>query len=330
MTDAFRNGLGRVRGAPALIAGVWGLTLLLALGPGMLLHAQIEQHLGASTMADTAAAGVNFDWWNEFLGQTSGFGQTFVPAILGFAAVLDNLDRVADQRALPPALAVIVTVQLLLSLVLAGGLLDRLARDRAIGPAAFFSACGVWTGRFLRLALIAAPLYTFLFVYVHHWLFEDLYSWWTHDLTVERQAFAIRLALYAVFTALVCGVNLVVDYAKIRAVVEDRRSMIGAVRAGLRFVAGHPLQTATLYGLNLGLAILVAALYFVLAPGATVSPLFAFLVGQLYIVARVVVRLQFIASQTALFQSKLAHAGYVARPLPTWPDSPAAEAILKS
>jgi hypothetical protein len=39
------------------------------------------------------------------------------------------------------------------------------------------------------------------------------------------------------------------------------------------------------------------------------------------------VRLQFAASQIALFQSRLAHAGYVARPLPQWPDSPAAEAL---
>jgi hypothetical protein len=33
------------------------------------------------------------------------------------------------------------------------------------------------------------------------------------------------------------------------------------------------------------------------------------------------------ASQAALFQSRLAHAGYVARRVPNWPDSPAAEAI---
>ena len=50
-------------------------------------------------------------------------------------------------------------------------------------------------------------------------------------------------------------------------------------------------------------------------------------VGQLYIVLRVLVRLRFAASQTSLFQSRLAHAGYVARPVPRWPDSPAAEAL---
>ena len=322
----FREGLRRVRRAPVLIAGLWLSTLALALGPALVLRSQIEAHLGASLMADTAATGVNFDWWNEFLAQASGIGQTFVPAILGFAAVLANLSQLADYTPLPPVLAVIVAMQLLLSLFFAGGLLDRLARDRAVGAAAFFSACGVWTVRFARLALIAGPVYVFLFLHLHHWLFGHLYDRLTHDLTVERQAFAIRLALYAVFTALVCAVNVVMDYAKIRAVVEDRRSMIGALVAGWRFVIRHPAKAVVLYAMNLGLAALVAALYLVLAPGAS-APLVAFFVGQAYIVLRVVVRLQFMASQTALFQSKLAHAGYVARPIPKWPDSPAADAV---
>jgi len=49
---------------------------------------------------------------------------------------------------------------------------------------------------------------------------------------------------------------------------------------------------------------------------------------QLYLLARLVLKLQFIASQTALFQRSLAHAGYTAAPLPLWPDSPAAETIV--
>jgi hypothetical protein len=326
MSRAFTEGVGRVRRAPALIIGVWLSTLAIALGPAVVLRDQLEAHLGSSLMADAAAIGVNFDWWNEFLAQASGLGRTFVPAIIGFAAVLDNLSRLADANPLPPALAVLVGVQLLWSLFLAGGLLDRLARDRAIGAAAFFSACGVWCGRLLRLALIAGPIYFLLFGAVHEWLFDGLYPRWTRDVTEERQAFFIRAGLYFVFTALVCAVNLVFDYAKIRAVVEDRRSMIGALLAGWRFVRRHPGKVAGLYAANLGLAAAAAAAYYALAPGAGYGFL-AFAVGQLYIVARVFVRLQFMASQTALFQSRMAHAGYVARPVPRWPDSPAADAI---
>jgi hypothetical protein len=75
------------------------------------------------------------------------------------------------------------------------------------------------------------------------------------------------------------------------------------------------------------LFLIVIVVYYLAAPGASSPNAVAFAIGQLYIVLRVIVRLQFVASQTALFQSRLAHAGYVARPVPKWPDSPAAEAI---
>jgi hypothetical protein len=41
----------------------------------------------------------------------------------------------------------------------------------------------------------------------------------------------------------------------------------------------------------------------------------------------VLVQLGFMATSIAFFQGQLAHAGYTAAPVPTWPDSPAVEAI---
>ena len=64
---AFTDGLGRVRRATWVVVGLWMSTVLVALPPAVVLHGMIADHLGASLMADTAAAGVNFDWWNEFL-----------------------------------------------------------------------------------------------------------------------------------------------------------------------------------------------------------------------------------------------------------------------
>ena len=55
-----------------------------------------------------------------------------------------------------------------------------------------------------------------------------------------------------------------------------------------------------------------------------------FLVAQIYIVARLFLKLEFIASQTALFQASLAHVAYTAAPAPVWPESPAAEVIASS
>jgi hypothetical protein len=324
--DAFVDGLMRVKRAPFLVIGVWLTTLLLALPLTIVLQEMIGAHLGASMAAQTAAAGVNYDWWNEFLAQTSGAGLSFVPAILGFAAVMKNLSTIADAEALPTVIAIAVVTHMTVSLFLAGGLMDRLARDHRVGSAAFFSACGVYFLRFLRLGVIASVVYWMLFVPYHQWLFDDLYPSLIHEVTVERTAFFIRLALYLAFAAPLFFFNILFDYAKIRAVVEDRRSMIGAVGASWRFIRRHPLAVLALYKLNALLFLLVMGIYYLAAPGGGAGAI-AFAIGQLYIVLRVIVRLQFTASQTALFQGRLAHAGYVANPVPTWPDSPSAEAI---
>ena len=326
MVTAFLDGLMRVKRAPWLVIGLWLSTLLLALPLSLALHAMLGEHLGSSMAAQAAAEGLSFDWWNEFLAQTTGVGKTFVPAILGFAAILQNLSGVADASGPPSPVVWVVVAHLLLSTFLLGGLLDRLARDRAIGAGAFFAACGVYVFRFLRLSVMALAVYAFLFITVHGWLFDRLYPRLITELTVERTAFFYRLGLYAVFGALVLFTNLVFDYAKVRAVVEDRRSMIGALSAGFRFVRRNPGATVGLYGVNSLAFVAVLFAYYLVAPGAAADAR-AFAIGQVFIVFRVIVRLQFAASQTALFQGRLAHAGYVARPVAKWPDSPAAEAI---
>lgn len=310
-----------------LVIGLWLATIATALPFAMLLHTVIGEHLGSSMAARSAADGVNYDWWNEFLAQTSGVGLSFVPAMLGFAAVMKNLSTFIDNTGFPIVIAVALSLHMLVSLFLIGGVFDRLARDRAIGAAAFFSACGMYAVRFVRLAIIATAVYWWLLGPYHHWLFEGLHPALLEGLTVERTAFFYRVGLYVLFLAPLMLANLIFDYAKVRAVVEDRRSMIGALAAGIRFIRRNPGAAIGLYLLDTLLFLVTVGLYFLAAPGAAANNILAFAVGQLYIVLRVIVRLQFAASQIALFQGRLAHAGYVARPLPKWPDSPAAEAL---
>ena len=329
MIPAFVDGLMRVKRAPALVIGLWLATVFTALPFAMMLQALIGDHLGSSMAAQSAAEGMNYDWWNEFLAQTSGVGLSFVPAILGFAAVMKNLSTFVDNSGFPIVIAIAVSAHVVVSLFLIGGVLDRLARDRAVGAAAFFSACGMYAVRFLRLAIIATAVYWVLLVPYHGWLFDELYPSLIENLTVERTAFFYRVGLYVMFLVPVTLANLVFDYSKVRAVVEDRRSMIGAVVSAIRFIRRNPAAAIGLYLLDTLLFLAVIGLYFLVAPGASASNTLAFTIGQLYIVLRVVVRLQFAASQIALFQGRLAHAGYVARPVPKWPDSPAAEAISR-
>jgi hypothetical protein len=115
----------------------------------------------------------------------------------------------------------------------------------------------------------------------------------------------------------------------VRAVVEDRRSVVGAITAAVRFIASTPAAIA-LYAMNFALFVIVVVIYAIVAPGAGsvgVSMWVGLAVSEIYIAARLWVKLVFWASEVALFQQRFAHAGYVAAPTPVWPDSPAAEAI---
>lgn len=327
---AFRDGMRRVNTAPAVLAGVLALTFLLALPLGLVLRGLLSQSLGASLAAETAAAGVNADWWQTFSSEASGVAVTFTPRIIGFGAVLSNLGAVLDAQ--PQALVVTgaAAAYLLLWTFLVGGILDRYARNRPTRTAAFFSACGVYFFRFLRLALFAAAGYLILFGILHRWLFDVFYPWATHNWTVERNAFVLRLALYLVFGGALVAFNLLLDYAKVRAVVEDRRSVIGSLLAAFRFIRRNPARTAGLYLADSLAFVGVIALYGIVVPGAGSagwSMWIAFAVSEAYLLARLWVKLVFYASEVSLFQALLAHAEYAAAPLPVWPESPSAEAI---
>jgi hypothetical protein len=329
-TQALIDGIRCVTKAPVILVCVFVVTLLTALPLSIAMRDALATHFGSSLAAAEAARGVNYLWWTEFTGQANDLGKTFGTTVIGFAAVLDNLSTLLDGDSRPAAILWLGAFYLLLWLFLAGGILDRYARRRPTRSYEFFTACGVYFVRFLRLAPIIALTYYMLFAYVHPLLLGGLYAQLTRDVTAERTAFLWRLALYLVFGVLLLLANIVFDYAKVRAVVEDRRSMIGAVMAGTRFVRRNSSAVAGLYLLNGMLFVAVLLLYALVAPGAGPAGGTMWLglaVSQLYLVARLWVRLVFFAAETALFQGRLAHVGYIASAPVRMPEPPIVEQI---
>jgi hypothetical protein len=324
-----RDGIRRVNRAPVVIACVFVVTLAAALPFSMIMRDALQAHLGNSMIADQVASGVNVQWWSEFTQQAGTLGRTFQPGIIGFAAVLDNLSAFADGDARPAPVLWLGAAYLLMWLFLAGGILDRYARARPTRSYEFFTACGVYFARFLRMAPFIAMAYYVLFAIVHPLLIDRLFGELTRDVTVERTAFFIRLALYAVFGMLLALVSIVFDYAKVRAVVEDRRSMIGAIAAGARFARRNAAAVGALYAATGCLFVTLLAVYAIAAPGAGSTGAGVWIglaIGQFYLLGRLWIRLVFFASETALFQSRLAHAGFIASAPVARPEPPMIEA----
>ncbi len=328
---AWLDGWKRVAQAPWILAGAMALTVASAVPFAVVMRSLLTAQLGRSLLAADVAQGVNYDWWQEFLSShAAGIGSTFSPRILGFAATLDSLSAIADTRAEAAPVAALLLAYVLLWTYLGAGLIDRYARQRPIRAHGLAAACGAHALGFSVLALFGAIVYGWIFGYVHPWLLDTRYVSLTRDLDSERAAFAWRVGAYAIVGALAAVANLILDYAKIRMVVEDRRSATGSLVAAVRFLYRNPTAAGGLYLLNTVTCAALLAAWAGVAPSAEPAGLriwLAFALGQGFITARVAIKLHFLASQTALFQRRLAHERFTAAPLHRWPDSPVVEAL---
>ena len=315
---SFADGWSRVFRAPAVLVGVFAVTWLVAFPAGRLL----SQSGRASALGRTDAA-------DAF---ATGYDGTFTPTLFGTDRLVRDVRGLLADGTMPVELAAAAATTLLVWTFLLGGVLDRYARRRPIRAQAFFGASGVFFFRFLRLGIVAAFGYYVLFGLVHASIFPLNYPWPSGN-AAAAPASPLLVPIYAVFLLFAAFWSAVLDYARIRAVVEDRRSMLGAFLAGWRFVAGHPLKAGGLYLMN---AAAFGALVWVCtftAPAASDSGAAGFtsvLAAGLCLLARMALKLAFFASQTSLFQRSLAHVDYTAPPQLLWPESPAAEEIVNA
>jgi hypothetical protein len=192
-------------------------------------------------------------------------------------------------------------------LLLAGGVLVRLARGHPIGASSFLSACRTHVLRLFRLAVLMLPPYAALVLI------------WPPRLLPGRALVQadFLLGLFAVLL-----VNLVADYAAVRTVVEDRRSAVGSVAASVRFLGRRFWGSLGLYVLNLlaMIALLVVSSQLARsAPSAGVPTTLAPLVVVLLVIWA---RLALLASEIAFFQRELGSLTAAPPSEPVWPDAP--------
>jgi hypothetical protein len=288
---AYLEGWRRVLRAPAVWAGLLIAGLVSALAPAVVVRARLDTYMIPSGSIDVSGEALR-------LARTLSDA---LPLLVDPSTVAVNA---LQSTPLDSTMAASLAWRLGLVIFLWGGVLDRLARARPVGSAAFFAACGVYLWRFLRLMVPLGLLY------------------WAIDRALQPYAIAEFVALVLLL--------IVADFAKVRAVVEDRRSMLGALLASARFVRRRPVAVLALALLNLGAIASVVALGQIQARvemGLTLPLWITYLQSLVAALLWLWARLAFAASEIVLFQNSLAHAGYTAAPLPVWPDSPAAEAI---
>ena len=199
-----------------------------------------------------------------------------------------------------------------------GGILHRYAQNRPMRAGAFQRACGTFFFRLLRLHLLSA-LILGSSLYVAEWMMF-------HQINL-----GVMLGFGSLFGLGYIFCDVVLDYAKVRTVVEDRRSMVFAIAAGFRFVVRRPGAVVRLYLLNatigfIGFGSFVLVNYS-LVPVGLHWLLVLLIVALGMVVVAGWVPLLFLSTQTAFFQDELAYPGYTAGSGVSPPDLPVTEVV---
>jgi hypothetical protein len=222
---------------------VW---VLLAVNLGLAALAALPVYLGIldftgySLMSQKLAAEFSPVWLTDFAFNSRG-----------------SLSRYAG------AIVLIGMVSIPVNSVLAGGVLARFrAPAQAFSIADFFSNAWRYGWRLVRLMIIGLLCYWLVFRALDQGVMA-LVDRFTRDWLSDRAVFKLRLAASVPFLLGLGFVNLVLDYARVRLVLEEGVSAIEAFLASLGFSLGRFRRAVVVYGLpSLGGIALLAAYNF--------------------------------------------------------------------
>jgi hypothetical protein len=209
---AIVQGLSLARRSGRAVWVLFFANLGLAAVTALPVYHGILKFTGHSLMSQTLARGFSVDWMTDFVTTNPGWHRTFSALIL-VAALL----------------------AMVVQSVLAGGVLagfERPGTQRSLGD--FFHDCGRHGWRMIRLLIVALIFYWIVFRLFNHGLVGFVDSHTEHRLD-DRSVFWARLIPYALVLLGLGFVNLIVDYARVRLVMEDGNSAIEAFLASLGY-----------------------------------------------------------------------------------------------
>jgi hypothetical protein len=304
VASALGGGLADVLLAPAVIVLAVALTLLTAVPFALVVGSQVRDALADQPPIALGSGEIDGDWWSEFRAHARGLAATFTPAIIGFAAPLDNLSGVLDGTRRPLAVAVPVVIAMLVWAWLWGVALTRYHAGPGSLPQAYRAGFSHWP-RFVAISAAAVVAQIVLYLTIHPLLLGVLYNVFVGDDTPEPAAFAIRVAFYLVFGVFIVAVSLVADYSRVIDVVERPRALGDIPGAAIRFMREQASGVATLY-IATGLLFVILFAAFGLVDtygGSRVGGWRGIAIAQGYIFGRLVIRLLFGASEVRLLKA---------------------------
>ena len=296
---AFLAGLRLVLWSPGLLVGLYAL-VLIALAPFAFTFARsVDRSLSGVDLPAAAERRLDASTWERFAAQARGVASSFTPSIIGLAAPVGSVASLLDGT-LPPTVVLSATaaVVALWTFVLPG-IITRLVHRPSTDSE---SVVTIGMRHFLPLLALTvlAMLIVVSIVLVQPWLLRTVDQTFAAS-AAERPRFLWRLSAYLLTICVLFAVTVLLDISRL-AVVLERRNPVAALRRAFSFVRARAIALITLgvlYGCcwSAGMAAYALA---DLAWGGELGLWRVIVIGQLYILGRLSLRLAYLAAQIRL------------------------------
>ena len=230
---------------------VWVLFLAnlgLAALAGFPIYRGILGFTGHSLMSQKLVSGFPVDWLTDFAMNSPG-----------------SLERYATFIALFGLLSIPVNT------ILAGGILARFREpEHGFSLSDFFHDTARYAWRLLRLMIIGLICYWLIFRVLNQGL-GKLLDKWTRDWPDDRQVFWVHLGVGLLVLLGLAFVNLVMDYARVKLVIDEDSSAAEAFLASLGFSLRRLSRAFVVFAVPSACGIGLLALYRFAVPWPLIS-----------------------------------------------------------
>ncbi|MCU0411094.1 MAG: hypothetical protein MUF82_00980 [Bacteroidetes bacterium] len=328
IVSILRTGWMRVRDNLRLVALAWGINLAMALVVALPFLNELESYLAPTVRDEEILLRLDENWlatFHEDL-RSSPYARLLDHSVLGAAPFIHHLDGMLSGRVISSIadfvwdsvtglefatrhlslLVVLALVYGLSGMLLSGGFLGAYASAQRVTIAEFIADGARFFGRMFRVALVGFVLLYVVLGIVGPLLRHEIASSTSGDAS-EWTAYLLYLATNAVLLMLFWLITLALDYTRVRIVLEDRGSVLGAFGSGLAFVVRNWKHTLSVSLALVAVTVMLMVVFGLLAETLTVrsAPMLIVLVlaQQAYMFARSVVRAGTYACEVEVFRA---------------------------
>ena len=306
---ALRHGLSLVSHFRKMIGIIYLINFCSALILAVPLFILFHGRVGSLAMREELLKGLPYSWWSSFHASAQGLENTIRPGLSGgFGPLLDNLELLVTGQIQSYGwfILAIALAYLFVAAFFNGGAIALFADERrSFSTGRFFSFAGTYFHHMAALAATACFVFALVYKVIYPLVFS-LVDRIVSDSLSQHLAWIINFFGYGLILVFIFLLTLILDYAKVIVIFDKKDSSWTSIWLSAKFIFRNFAKTVglnlTLVSLAVTLVLLGGFILSIINPSQFFTLIASVVLQQLFIIAKVALRLTFYASETALYQ----------------------------